>query len=372
MKRHHIIARFPISSIFGRSEGRIMRGGRWRAGMTALALAGAVLATAVQAADYTGVWSRGPDLSRGWEEIVGVRVADKIYIVSGYQAYVKGFSGASDLIEWRPLGLNILFDPKTGKYTNKAKIPVPAHHVAAAEVDGKIYVFGGFVAPEEVGGWSSVDHTWMYDPATDKWTIKMPMPTPRGGAHAAAVEGRIYVIGGFTSSTHIPGNIGMDQRVVERYDPKTDTWVQKQPMPTPRNHHTAAVINGRIYVAGGRIGAPVRTFSSHLNMLEEYDVQRNHWTRKALMPTPRSGSAYGVLNGKLVVIGGEDSKKVYNEVEVYDPVTNRWQQLSPMPVAKHAPANVVFDEKLYLFSGNLRAGGGSEVPTVDIFELQER
>ena len=345
---------------------------RWTTVMAALAVAALAWAGAGEAAQYTGVWSRGPQMTRGWEEIVAVPVGDKVYIVAGYQAYPKGFSGLSSLIEWRPVGLNILFDPKAGTYADKAKIPTSGHHVAAAEVDGKIYVFGGFVSPEGLGGWSSVDHTWMYDPAADKWTPRTPMPTPRGGAHAAAVDGKIYVIGGFTSSSHIPGNIGMDQRVVEEYDPKMDTWVQKQPMPTPRNHHTAAVMDGKIYVVGGRIGAPFTFASSHINVVEEYDVRRNVWTRKALMPTPRSGTAYGVLKGKLVVIGGEDARGVHNEVEIYDPVTNRWEQLSPMPTPKHAPAMTVIDGKLWLFSGNVRVGGGSEVPTVDIFDLQAR
>ena len=41
-----------------------------------------------------------------------------------------------------------------------------------------------------------IDNVWEYDPATKEWKALAPLPTPRGSANAAVVNGKIYVIGG--------------------------------------------------------------------------------------------------------------------------------------------------------------------------------
>ncbi len=71
-----------------------------------------------------------------------------------------------------------------------------------------------------------------YDPATNTWTTKAPMPTPRGALSAAAVNGIIYAIGGYKPNQELTVN--------EAYDPATNTWTTKAPMPTPRAGLTVA------------------------------------------------------------------------------------------------------------------------------------
>jgi hypothetical protein len=36
-----------------------------------------------------------------------------------------------------------------------------------------------------------------YDPATDSWSVLPSLPTPRSGAGAAALDGALYVVGGY-------------------------------------------------------------------------------------------------------------------------------------------------------------------------------
>ena len=90
------------------------------------------------------------------------------------------------------------------------------------------------------------------------------MPTPRVELCVAAINGKIYAIGGATAHTGSPLGI------VEEYDPLTDTWdTNKQPMPTARMGAGCGVINNKIYVAGGSTtGNPSWVIS---NQLEIYD-----------------------------------------------------------------------------------------------------
>ena len=60
----------------------------------------------------------------------------------------------------------------------------------------------------------------VYDPATNKWETRRPMSVPRNHAFAAAVNGKIYVIGGRTGTAYIM--TATNTNVVEEYDPATD------------------------------------------------------------------------------------------------------------------------------------------------------
>jgi N-acetylneuraminic acid mutarotase len=92
----------------------------------------------------------------------------------------------------------------------------------------------------------------------------------------------------------------------EVYDPATDRWMARNPMPTARNHSAVGVVNGKIYVIGGRVGSVFMSTGSNTDIVEEYDPARDQWGGiRAPMPTPRSGGAWGVHNGRIYVAGGE-------------------------------------------------------------------
>jgi len=55
---------------------------------------------------------------------------------------------------------------------------------------GKVYAFGGETTT------AAMDSAEIFDPASNTWTDLTPMPTGRHGVGAAAVGGRIFVIGG--------------------------------------------------------------------------------------------------------------------------------------------------------------------------------
>jgi len=80
------------------------------------------------------------------------------------------------------------------------------------------------------------------------WVPMAPMPTARAALAAAAVNGKIYAIGG-ESTTLINGSV---LNAVEVYDPCTNTWsTAAAGMPTARKGLAAADANGLIYAVGG-------------------------------------------------------------------------------------------------------------------------
>ena len=87
------------------------------------------------------------------------------------------------------------------------------------------------------------------------------------------------------------------------YDPATDAWSELAPLPTAREHRGAAVVNGRIYVPGGRF----ETFENNTGVHEAYDPTTDEWQTLASLPTARSGTATAALDGRVLVFGGEES-----------------------------------------------------------------
>ena len=147
-------------------------------------------------------------------------------------------------------GKNYEYDPAADKWTKKAAMPRPAHHQAMIEYQGKIYVFGGFVAPMSgpQGGWEPIDNAWVYDPAADSWRNLAPMPIKRGSAAANIVNGKVYVMGGLVG--------GAPSNQIWRLDPPSTPGgaVALAPvatLPVPLADAAVAVDGDVAYVAGG-------------------------------------------------------------------------------------------------------------------------
>jgi N-acetylneuraminic acid mutarotase len=215
----------------------------------------------------------------------------------------------------------------------------------AAVIDGKIYAMGPGLNLE-------------YNPTTDTWTNKTPMPTPRYSFGIAAVGNKIYVIGGIVSYYY-----GTNNGVNEVYDPSTDTWQTKAPMPTNRTQMNANAVNGKIYLIGGRTAGP----SSTVNLTECYDPVSDSWNREASMLYPVVSFASIVLDDKIYVIGGQDEFDSELNVafnQIYDPQTDNWSLGAPIPVSTleagaGATTGMNAPKRIYVVGGSNGFAAGS-------------
>src|SRR3954467_12927681 len=306
-----------------------------------------------------GKWTKLAPFPDPSEELLGASANGRMYV----------FCGLFETPRWTPKGLVYEYDPATDKWAKKKPMALPSHHVAFAEYRGKIYVFGGFVLPPQgqPPAWVPIDNAWEYDPAKDVWKALAPPPTKRGSPVAVTVGDKIYVIGGAVPG---PGQGAVHPQrphtsvgTVEEYDPKSNTWRARASMPTPRNHMVGGAINGKVYVASGRVGAAfISGGSSNIGVTEAYDPATDSGSQGlARMADPRSAAAGGVYDGKLYITGGEyqtpGMMATFRSLEAYDPVANTWQSLRPMPVSRHGLAGAVVGKRLHMVSGDVQSAG---------------
>jgi N-acetylneuraminic acid mutarotase len=327
-------------------------------------------------AQALGKWVKLAPFPEPAEEVYGAAAGGKMYVIGGLAP------------AWKPRGLVFEYDPAIDKWTKKKLMPLSSHHLAVVEYNGKIYVFGGFIPPQSgPPAWVPIDNAWEYDPANDSWKALAPMPTKRGSAVAAAVGGKIYVIGGGAispgskePSIH-PARPHLAVGTVEEYDPATNSWRTRTPMPTPRNHSGIGVVGGKIYVFGGRTGAAFISVGANSDIVEEYDPATDMWGPiKARMPTARSAVAYATYKDRIYIAGGEFQDErlmaAFWVVEAYHPATNSWTILPRMSVPRHGLAGAAIGNRLHFVTGEVQSAGiqGAHLASEshDAFEFADR
>jgi large repetitive protein len=280
-----------------------------------------------------------------------VRVGNRFYLVGG-----RGTKPVE------------IFDPATGEWSTGATPPVEMHHFQAVEFDGRIYVVGALT-----GGWPAeppLPEVHVYDPAADRWSTGPTIPEDRrrGAAGAVVHDGEIYVVAGIQNG-HTDGHVAW----LDAFDPRTGEWRRLPDAPRARDHFHAAVIDGKLSAAGGRLSSavPGEGFTHTIPEVDVYDLRAGSWStlpETANLPSPRAGSTTAVFEGHLVVIGGESGTQQpgHAEVDALNPGTLRWTPLAPLVQGRHGTQVVVHEGRMYVAAGS-RTRGANEINSQEVY-----
>ena len=113
-------------------------------------------------------------------------------------------------------------------------------------------------------------------PVKQGWSAAAALPQPMQELSAAVLHGRIYVAGGIDGANHASA-------AAFRYDPAANRWERIADLPAPRHHMPLAVVGDTLYAAGGLSGA---TFVPETT-LWLYREAANRWEPRAPLPAPR-------------------------------------------------------------------------------------
>lgn len=257
--------------------------------------------------------------------------------VIGDRIYVPGGISASRSVM---AGMSV-YDVAAGVWSTGPAMPEPRHHHGVAAVDGKLYVIGGYSSLEpHWGPWPVAGSVFEFDPESRVWTTKRSMPLPVAAAAVAAYDGRIYVFGGVASERE------RDETYI--YDPATDSWSGGQSMPTAREHVAAVVLDSAIFVIAGR-----RFESTNVGAVEVYSPESDSW-RTAATISPTSGHGVAVMEGRIYVFGGENlgTGSMSARAWEYDPGADSWQRVADLPSARHGAPAVGLGDRIHVIGGH--------------------
>jgi non-specific serine/threonine protein kinase len=271
---------------------------------------------------------------------------------------------------------------------------VAVQQVNATELDGRIWVAGGVtVSPEATAS------TQVYGPAIDHWGVGPPLPEPVNHPMLVTYRDQLVVIGGFHSRDN--NLLAVTSSRMLRLDANTGEWVEDKPLHYPRGAGGAAVVGNEIVVVGGRTGKPAQlvtqteifdgtrwrvgddipvagdhlavtadsrylyavggrqfTADSNVDVVQRYDPKTDHWDILTPTPEPVSGAGAAIVDGRLIVVGGEGVTTVSGTVQAYDLTasTATWTPLASLDPGRHGLGVIAIGNTLYAVGGATKPG----------------
>ncbi len=174
------------------------------------------------------------------------------------------------------------------------------------------------------------------------WAAGADLPTPLGEVAGGVIDGKLYLVGDGSTGTLA-------------YDLATKTWTTGlAARPFIGDHHTAEVLNGKLYLFGGLGGGSE-------GKMQIYDPVANTWSVGPSMPFAAGASSSAVINGRVYVAGGIVGTGTTNQAAMFNPATGNWSLIPVMPQARNHAAATTDGSKLYLFGGRGPGSGDGNV-----------
>ena len=280
-------------------------------------------------------WEPGPPLMRPRDEPRVTAVDGQIYLFGGAVA-IKPLEGGGAAVE--EIASTTRFDPRTRRYRALAPMPEPGNHIGLAVHEGSVYVLGGFAAAIDEPAKRRFSR---YVVAEDRWEELPPLPIGVGAMAVGVIEDRIILAGGWTGQRELSR--------VDAYDLETGSWSRLADMPTARQHVGAAVLDGKLYVLGGRDGR-----SDAIDVAERYDPRTDRWETLPPLPKAAGGLESVTIGGTVVTIGGGDDRggTVTGAVQRFDPRSARWDRLPDLRTPRHGHGATYAAGRMWVFGGS--------------------
>jgi N-acetylneuraminic acid mutarotase len=258
-----------------------------------------------------------------------------------------------------------------------APLPIARTEVAAAVLNGQIFVVGGYLADG-----SSTNEVDIYLPAADRWFRAPNLPAAVNHTAATSVGGRLFVAGGYGAersafvfdgkrwrTLHLPAARGaagaaalrgvgyvVGGRGVGGLAKSVLAWNGKRwrilPGPTPREHLAVTAARGRVYAVGGRKAG----YDTNLDIVESWAPGEKRWRREAPLPEARGGTGAAAVGGTIVSVGGEAPSGTLRAVFAFDVTRRTWRRLADLPTPRHGLGVVSFKGSVYVIGGGPQPG----------------
>jgi Thrombospondin type 3 repeat/Galactose oxidase, central domain len=229
------------------------------------------------------------------------------------------------------------------------------HATVTKLLDGRVLIAGGNAAAGATGSSAGVSSAYLYDPATETFTLTANNMTVPRTIHTATLlpNGKVLITGGF--------NAGANHASAELFDPVSNTFAATGSMNVGRSQHTATLLqDGTVLIAGGFDA----TINDATDRAEIYFPSSGTFVLKTNTLVGRRNTHTATLlnSGKVLLAGGVGAAPLLNTAEVYDPVTGAFTATAntmAMARASHS-ATLLTNGNVLIYGGDAVAPGTQE------------
>jgi N-acetylneuraminic acid mutarotase len=302
-----------------------------------------------------------------WEARSSMSICRAFHANSVYDDKVYVFGGSTgEKNKFQDTNSAEIFDPQTNSWRNISPMPEPVTTSAAITVHNRIYIIGG---QQNVFS-KRINKVLMYDCVSNKWSYKSPMNIPRAFHSVAGLNDKIYAIGGRESDDEVSvkNKDSLAVYTIEEYDVSKDKWIIKKILPFKHYAIGAVAFNKKIYILSDTIS----NFSlSKSAILEEYDPKSNSIRQLASLSPSRYDAAITVLNKKIFVFGGWN-KGSLSSVNQYDISQDEWTNLTDLPFNIQNCQAISTDGRIFINGGIIYPKDGNEKKDIMIEYFYKR
>ncbi|KAJ7994188.1 hypothetical protein DPEC_G00263320 [Dallia pectoralis] len=232
----------------------------------------------------------------------GIAVINNFVYLIGGDKNVSGFHAETQC--WR-------YDPRHNRWCSVKPLQQQRADLCVCVLDGHIYAIAGRDYSNEL---QCVER---YDPHTNAWEYVAALSKPVY-AHAGVVsEGKMYITCGRRGIAYL--------RETTCYDPQRNQWVDCTQSPVERAWHGMAAVNGRVYVIGG--SNVVQGYRRDVLKVACYSSAANSWSVMSPLPAGHGEPGVAVLDNRIYIMGGRshDKGNLMKYVHVYDTEGDYWE-----------------------------------------------
>ena len=295
-----------------------------------------------QAGVPTIQWTEVAPLPVPRSEHMGAVVNGKLYVFGGYVD-----------LTFKPTRRSDVYNPVTNTWTRLADLPVGVTHAGTVADGTSIYFAGGY--PETATFQTFATTTvWRYDVAANRFSSMPALPAARGGGALALLGRELHYFGGSDAARADSAlHWALD------LDDLAGGWVAKSPLLLARNHVGGVTVGDKVYAVGGQEGQNMD--ASFRPEVDVYDAATDTWSPAAPLPAPPRShitNATFVWNGQILTFGGQTTgQNVITDVSCYDPTRNLWGTPFHLPAPRLSGVAGALADGRFIFCGGSSSAG---------------
>ncbi len=292
----------------------------------------------ISGSNWPTSWTVGASLSKVRWESTSTQMNGKIYVFGGWMS--AGTTGTQEYD---------MYDPATNTWTYLGYMPVSHTHSAlAADPANQVIYFAGGLTGSYPGVPSAA--VYKYDVVKNTWTALPSLPQVQAAGALSLINNKLYYFGGVSTNHDV--NVGYNQ--VLDLGNLAAGWQSLAPMPIPRDHFSHVVLDGKIIAIGGEIGHD--KLHEQQTLVDEYDPATNTWSSLAPIPVAKShneSSTFVTPDGKIISAGGQIANfGITDDVIEYDPASNSWSTIGELPEGLQGPVVQEIGNQIIVATGN--------------------